>query len=172
MTILETNRLKLQTIKLSDIEILHKKIFSNNDVMNYTFSQKVFTLDETKEFITNNFANNDSNIGLTSLYEKETNNLIGFAGLLKCDYLDKEDFEFGFVLAKEAWRKGYASEIGQAQIDFAFKKLKQNKILAVTNKNNSASKKVLIKLNMRYHKDIIILQRGARDLYILENNRR
>ncbi len=151
-----------------DIQILYEKIFSNKDVMNYAFSQKIFSSNETKEFINNYFAKEHSNIGLAPIFEKQNNNLIGFAGILECNYLDKNDFEFGFILAKEFWNQGYATEIGKAQINFAFEKLKLNSILALTNKDNFQSKKVLTKLNMKYEKDIITNERGCREIYIQE----
>ena len=47
---------------------------------------------------------------------------MGFAGFLKCEELAINSYEISFVLQN----KGYATELGKAQIEYALKKLDFN----------------------------------------------
>lgn len=123
------------------------------------------SLDDTKNFIEKN-GNFDSKIGLSVLVEKDSDNIIGLAGLLECDYLGEKDFEFGFILAQEFWGKGYATEIGQAQIDFVKNELKRDRVLAIAAPENSSSIKTIKKLGLKLEKSITLNERGNREVYL------
>ena len=73
--------------------------------------------------------------------------LMGFAGILEFEYKNTKEYEFGFVLAKDFWGKGYATKIGKAQIDFAFRDMGLKRIYALTNPKNIASKAPLPNYN-------------------------
>jgi RimJ/RimL family protein N-acetyltransferase len=165
MIILETTRLFLKTIEKEDTDILHEKIFSNEETMRYTFGQTAFTLEETKKFLYKNFCKNNANVGLAPLFEKKSGLLVGLAGVLKFDELGANQYEFGFIIIDEYRRKGYATEIAKAQIIFTKKLLKQNSIFALAHKENIACKNLLIKLGMNYEKDIEVKNRGEREVY-------
>ena len=100
---------------------------------------------------------------------KDNNILIGFGGILEFEYLNQKEYEFGFIIANSFWGQGYAAEIGQAQINFAFENLQLRQIFALTNKENISSKKVLEKLNMKYIENIDVNGRGSREVYKLKN---
>lgn len=166
MEILNTARLILRTIKNSDFEQIHKKIFSNPNVVKNTFGSKLFTLEETKEFLVKN-ANFDDKIGLSLIVEKDTNEIIGLAGLLKCDYLNDEDYEIGFILEESSWGKGYAKEIGIAQINQAKTDFAKNRVLAAAAPENISSIKALESLDFVFEKEIET-KRGKRFIYLID----
>ena len=166
MEILNTARLILRTIKNSDFEQIHKKIFSNPNVVKNTFGSKLFTLEETKEFLVKN-ANFDDKIGLSLIVEKDTNEIIGLAGLLKCDYLNDEDYEIGFILEESSWGKGYAKEIGIAQINQAKTDFAKNRVLAAAAPENKSSIKALESLDFVFEKEIET-KRGKRFIYLID----
>ncbi|SFZ98584.1 GNAT family acetyltransferase Bsu1853 (YoaA) [hydrothermal vent metagenome] len=163
MIILESKRLILKTLENSNIQELHKKIFSDVDVMRYAFAGKTFTLEESEIFIDKYFAKASSKVGIGVLFDKEDNTLIGLAGLIK---FNENDCEIGFMLAKEFWGNGYAKEIGKAQIDLANNELNFEHIYATANPENKNSLKALMNLNMSYLKDIYLDDRGIRKLLI------
>jgi len=165
MIILETSNLYLKTIEKEDSDILHEKIFSNEETMRYTFGQKAFTLEETKKFIYNNFCKNNAKVGLAPLFEKSSGQIVGIAGVLKSDDLKPDTYEFGFIIIEEFRRQGYATEIGKAEIIFAKKQLRQKHIFATAHKENLASKNLLLKLGLSYIKDVDFPQRGEREIY-------
>ncbi|MCQ2511830.1 MAG: GNAT family N-acetyltransferase [Lachnospiraceae bacterium] len=59
-------------------------------------------------------------------------------------------YEIGFHLRPQFWRKGFAKEAAEAVMDYAFKKLKAQKLFAGHNPKNIASKKLLGKLGFTY----------------------
>ncbi|MGB5866394.1 MAG: GNAT family N-acetyltransferase [Arcobacteraceae bacterium] len=166
MIILETSNLYLKTIEKDDSDILYEKIFSNEETMKYAFLQKTLTIEETKKFIYKNFCKNNANIGLAPIFEKTSGQLVGVAGVLKCDELGNNHYEFGFAIAQEFRNKGYAAEIAQAQMIFIKKRLKQNRAFALVHKDNIASKNLLLKLGMSFEKEINLEDRGQREVYI------
>ena len=167
MQILKTKRLTLRTTSLNDANDLYTQIFSNPDVVKYTFGSELFNLKQTKEFIKNN-CNFDSKLGLSTLIENESSKIIGLAGVIECDYLDTTEYEFGFILGENFWAKGYATEIGQAQIDFIKDNIKAPRVLALAHKNNLGSLNCIKKLGLTYLKTIPTDGRGDREVYAKE----
>lgn len=167
MKILETTRLILRTVKKEDIPQLYKKIFSDKEVIKLTFGNELFNLEECAEFIEKN-CNFDKEIGLSAIIEKQTNTLIGLGGVLQCNYLNQKDYEIGFILAKESWGKGYATEIGQAQIDYVKNKIKASRVIALVDSSNTGSINAIKKLNLSYFSKVKTKDsRGDREVYIL-----
>ncbi len=166
--ILQTKRLLLRPTKDSDTAELHQAIFSDADVMKYLPGGKAISLDESMIFVKDKLVVGGENIGLGSLVEKATGSVIGFAGLLKCFFLQKEDVELGYVLAKSSWGVGYATEIGRAQMRYGFNELHCERLLASVHSENIGSIRVLKKLGLTFVKNIEIQDRGKRDIYVVE----
>ena len=100
------------------------------------------------------------------LTEKPTGEVIGFAGLSPCDALGADDFEIGFVLARRAWGRGIATEIGEAQLAFGFEQLKCGRLLGLVDPRNAPSIHALEKLGMRHLETIADPRRGSRSVYV------
>lgn len=165
MTLLETPRLTLRTTKLEDSNDLFEQVFSNETVVKYTFGNDGLNLEQSKQFIKEN-CNFDKELGLSTLIEKESSAIIGLAGVLQSDYLDQTDYEFGFILGENYWGKGYATEIGQAQIDYIQNKIKAKRVLALAHKENIGSIKTIEKLGLYLHSTISTDGRGEREVFI------
>ena len=165
MIILETSNLYLKTIEKEDSEVLHAKIFSNEKTMQYCFSQSVLTIEETKKFIYKNFCKNNANIGLAPIFAKKSGLIVGIAGILQCDELGTNHYEFGCIIIEEFRQKGYATEIAQAQMTFIKKRLKQNRAFALVHKENTPSKNLLVKLGLQFEKEIELKDRCSREVY-------
>jgi [ribosomal protein S5]-alanine N-acetyltransferase len=165
MEILDTTRLTLRTIENSDFEEIHKKIFSNYNVVKNTFESQLFTFVQTKEFLENN-ANFNTRIGLSVIIEKDTNSIIGLAGLLKCNYLNEVDYEIGFILEEASWGKGFAKEIGIAQLNQIKKEFNRTRAIAAAAPDNISSCKALESLGFTLEKEIET-SRGKRFIYVI-----
>ena len=165
MIILETTKLILKTIEKEDSQILHDLIFSNDDTMKNAFGKKAFTLEESKKFIYKNFCKNNAIIGLAPLFEKSSGNLVGLAGILKSNDIGEDKSEFMVIITEDFRKKGYGSEVAQAELTFIKKRLRQNKAFALIHKDNSASKNLLKKLGMTLEKSITLQDRGEREVY-------
>ncbi len=101
-------------------------------------------------------------IGVWTLTTHDTNEKIGTAILLPMpvelddtdwdlvvgDDLPDAQVEVGYILKKSAWGKGFATEACIKIIDFGFKHSKLEEIVASIDRENTASKNVLMKSGM------------------------
>ena len=111
-----TPRLILRTATEPDIAIMWERVLGDNDVMRYVFQGVPMTLERAGEVMRKFFTFGETLTGIAILTEKLTTEIIGFAGLFPCAALGTDDFEIGFVLARRAWGRGIATEIGEAQL--------------------------------------------------------
>jgi RimJ/RimL family protein N-acetyltransferase len=123
---------------------------------------------EAEGFVRSHFTFGESLTGIATLTERTTGDVIGFAGLFPCTALGVDDFEIGFVLARQAWGRGIATEIGEAQLAFGFDRLNCNRLLGLVEPRNAASIHALGKLGMRYLKDVAGPARPNRSVYVIE----
>lgn len=165
MEIISSPRLILRATTEADIQPLHERIFSVPDVVRFVFAGTPFTLQQSEEFIKSKFNFAGSPMGLSTLVEKNSGEVIGFSGLNSCKPLGQDDLEIGFVLAKPAWKMGYATEIGKAQIEFGFYRLGRSRLLAMVAPDNAASIRAITKIGLQHEADITVEGRGLRRVY-------
>lgn len=94
---------------------------------------------------------------------------IGMCGLLKRAAL--KDVDIGFAFLPEFWNKGYALEAATVVMIYGKDVLKLPRIVAITNKDNHASAKLLNRIGLRF--DRLIALDGDRDetrLFIPEDD--
>ena len=162
-----TSRLTLRSFKPSDMEGLFR-VFGDPDVMKYLLNGRKLVWSEAEAFIEENFMPESEAFGMATLCENAGGRVIGLAGLIPCRYLNATDYELGFALAREAWGKGYATEIGLRQIRYALDELNCSRILALVHPENRASRRVIQKLGMHFVKLVETRERGQRQIYFIE----
>lgn len=88
--------------------------------------------------------------GLWAVEEKASRRFIGFVGLHKptAKLPCTPCVEIGWRLAKNAWRKGYATEAAEVALKFAFENLKLAEVFAFTTVTNKRSYRVMQRLGM------------------------
>lgn len=155
---MRTERLRLRALNQEDSKTLYELIFSDKDVIKYTFGKDTISEQNIYEYV--------KQIGLKVLENNTTKEIIGLAGVLPCSYLQEDDYEFGFILAKKFWGLGYASEIGKAQIESIKNSLLKNRAIATVYPENFASIKCIEKLGLKYE-TTIFTDRGERLVYLL-----
>jgi ribosomal-protein-alanine N-acetyltransferase len=68
--------------------------------------------------------------------------------------------ELGYILRRDRWGRGYASEAASLMIDFAFERLGMNRVWAVCDPDNPASTRVLERCGMtcegRLREDLLV----------------
>jgi [ribosomal protein S5]-alanine N-acetyltransferase len=168
LVILTTPRLMLRAAAEQDIPVLQNLIFGDSDVMRFAFSGAPMAGEAAEDFIRRFFTFGESLTGMAVLTEKPAGEVIGFAGLSPCQALEADDFEIGFVLARRAWGRGLATEIGEAQLAFGFEQLKCGRLLGLVDPRNAPSIHALEKLGMRYRTTIADPKRGSRNVYVIE----
>jgi ribosomal-protein-alanine N-acetyltransferase len=84
-----------------------------------------------------------------AILDKASGRLIGSAGLTRLD-ADRRSAELGYVLHREFWGRGYATEVAGALLRFGFEEAGFERVHAYCFRGNDASRRVLEKLGMRY----------------------
>lgn len=82
-----------------------------------------------------------------AMVRKEDDRIIGLAGIQPLGTTG--DYEIGWWLAPDCWRRGYAVEAARALVDYAFHTMKLPRIAAIAHPENERSIAIMDKLGMR-----------------------
>lgn len=94
-------------------------------------------------------------LGYWSIFKNnESFEFIGWIHLLPTNE-NKTSAEIGWRLKRLAWGYGYATEAAAAILTYAFNGLKIDRVVAYTHVNNIRSKKLMIRLGMRFINDFM-----------------
>ncbi len=143
---LETERLNLRPLNEDDIDAIYA-MRSDADVMR--FIREPQNRQESAnwvELVSSRWATEQ--IGFCAMLEKSSNEFVGWCGLWQLK--ETGEIEVGYAVAKEFWGKGYATEAAIAFLNYAFERLQLERIAAVAQPGNAASRRVMEKLGMRY----------------------
>jgi len=170
---LETNRLILRELKLSDAEAFFA-MDSNPNVHSYLWNKPVQKMEETIEviaFVRKQYV--DNGIGRFAMISKETNEFVGWAGLkFNTEAVNNKVnfYDIGYRLDQKFWGRGYASEATFAWLKYAFETMNIKTMEAAAHIDNIASNKILQKIGMRMTEQYI--DGGATwNWYELENDK-
>lgn len=156
--IIETERMILREINDNDFDIL-AKMLKDIDVM-YAWEHS-FDDDEICAWIDRRkrgYAERGYDYFLA--IDRITNEPIGQLGLLVEHLEDSEQLGLGWILLKEQWGKGYATEGGRALINYAFDKLKATQIIAKIRPENQSSINVALRLGLSEDGETIVNYQG------------
>ncbi|MCW3787414.1 GNAT family N-acetyltransferase [Plebeiibacterium sediminum] len=141
MNIIKTNRLLIRRIEKDDIGIL-LKIYNKEENMRYISSGRYdWSYAELEEKYTQINVNHKMGIGIFTVELKETNEIIGEAGLFN-SFDIPNILELGYIIDVLYWNKGFGKEILNGLIDYAFHSLKTKTLIARMYANNIASVKL------------------------------
>ena len=142
---IETERLHLRPVTLEDAPAMFEYA-SDETVTRYTFPTNQ-SLEETRNNIALFYL--ASPLGRWGIELKENGKFIGTIDLLDLD-LSLKKGSIGYVLNKDYWNQGLATEATKAVIALAFEQLGMNKLIAVHDQGNPASGRVMAKSGMKY----------------------
>jgi len=157
---LSTERLLLRKIATSDAAFI-LRLLNEPSFLQFIGDKGVRNLDDAQQYILNGpvASYQKYGFGLYLVTVKSDNTAIGMCGLLKRATL--QDVDIGFAFLPEFWNKGYALEAASAVMVYGKDVLKLPRIVAITNKDNHASAKLLDKIGLRC--DRLITLDGDRD---------
>jgi ribosomal-protein-alanine N-acetyltransferase len=140
--IFQTDRLTVRRYTELDQEIFHS-LSGNEDVMRYI--RPIQTRGESDNFLGENISFYDKHpqMGRWAVEEKTSVKFVGSFAIIFIPNSDK--IQLGYSLKKEEWGKGYATELTRAGLHYVFQEMKLPLIYAVTEKDNIASQRVLLK---------------------------
>lgn len=144
---LTTERLHLRPFKLADQAAIHA-VYADPDVMRFVGHGAHRTMAETASALrTYGEVLERRGYSFLAVIERAGGALIGDAGLHPLGGIGP-DVELGYTLARSAWGKGYATEVGRALVGYAFEVLRVPRVVAQVEPGNTASRHVLAKLGM------------------------
>lgn len=142
MKSLQTERTFIRPFKIEDLPELYL-IMSDPEVMKHTGFKVVQPKEEVDKLILFWMQDSDEELGV-SCVETKDKEFVGWFMIKKVsDYP-----ELGFMVKRDFWNKGYATEVSKELIRHSFEDLNIDKIIAKTNLENSPSINTLKKLGM------------------------
>lgn len=154
MKILETERLLLRRLVMDDLDALYK-LYSDPEVRQY-YPEGVLNYEETREeleWFLNGHPKHPE-LGLWATIHKPSGKFVGRCGLLPWTIEGRQEVEIAYLLDKEFWGQGLASEGALAIRDYAFKKLGLPRLVCLIDPKNIASQKVAEKIGMTLEKQV------------------
>ncbi len=166
MVAIETPRLILREISANDLENL-AAIFTDPVVMR--FYPSTYTYQQTQQHIERIITcYRENGFGLWGTIHKADNILIGRCGLIPQQVDGHQEIEIGYLLAKEYWGRGLATEAAIAIRNYGFQQLGYHRLISLIDPQNIASQKVAIKNGMQYEKQA---QMWGKTVYVYTVNR-
>jgi ribosomal-protein-alanine N-acetyltransferase len=142
MNILHTNRLQLSPVTLEDADFMFKLI-NCPGFLRFIGDRNVRTLEQAQTYIANMLENPD--VTYWVIRKSKGNNPVGVVTLVNRDFLPAPDL--GYALLPEFEGNGYAFEASQVWL--AYQQKTHESVLAICQADNTASIKLLHKLNFK-----------------------
>lgn len=161
--ILETERCYVREIQVSDVPA-ELKLYDSPHMTD--FIEPLFDLEKESEYqrLYIEKIYGKYGYGMWAVFDKETDRLIGEAGLEHRTDINREKFpyewmfedscaELGFCMAEDLWGQGYCTEVCRAIMDYCREHFGIRTVFARADRENGASVRVLTKLGFRPYED-------------------
>lgn len=144
--ILETERLYFREMNQADFDSLCKILQDEKTMYAY---EGAFSDSEAQEWLDRQIDRYHKwNFGLWALVLKESGEMIGQSGLTMQPWKNTQVLEIGYLLNRDYWHNGYATEAAIACKNYAFYVLKSNEVYSIIRDTNTASQNVAIRNGM------------------------
>jgi len=152
---LHSERLTLRRFTSADAAVLFR-INSEPELVKYTTRAALTSLAEAATTLESaDFrAAESAGLGRFACVEKSTGLVVGIAGLRPAP--EHDCFAFGYRILPEYWGQGFATEAATTLLQYGYKKLQLDKIVATVFPQNTASVRVLEKLGLLFEKEVIL----------------
>jgi len=153
--ILETERLLLRPIQPGDAE-LQFRFLNSPSITEHLGGPAELEDIEAKHAKTMEFHAREG-FGWLMLFERESGELVGHCGLKRVDHEAAKnigDFEIGWIIREDRWRRGLASEAIGAVLEWAFVTHRAPHVVALTAERNMPSWRLMEKLGMERREDL------------------
>ena len=153
MIILTTNRLVLRHLELGDLDALYA-LYRDPEMRRY-FPDGIRTFDETREELEWHQHGHPRHpeLGLWATVERETGKFLGRCGLLPWTIDGSLEVELAYMIAKDHWGLGLATEAAQGIVRYAREQLGRTRLICLITHGNIASTRVAEKVGMSYERD-------------------
>jgi len=142
---IESDRLILRMPKKDDYYFFHR-LNCDEEVMKYI--GPVMDRSESKEYFETAMAISDEKYGYRIAVDKITAEFVGWFVLKNLD--KTSEIELGYRLMKKYWNLGLATEGCKTMVNYAFRELKLNRLVAVVPPEHINSQSVLTKIGFKF----------------------
>jgi RimJ/RimL family protein N-acetyltransferase len=158
-SVINTERLSLRCLTADDAPMI-LALLNEPPFLQFIGDRKVRTLDDARAYITNGpmAMYERHGFGLWHTALRDTGEPIGICGLIKRDALP--DVDVGFAFFPHYCGKGYATESAAAAIELGKQRFGLTRIVAVMQKNNAVSRRVLEKLGLLAEGTVTLAEGG------------
>ncbi len=147
---LETERLIIRQFTFDDLDALIE-LRSDYEVIKHIGKRKMQNAEAIKkrlQFYIDCYAK--YGYGMCALVWKETGEMIGWSGLQPLEETGEMEVAYGMI--KNFWRKGIGFECAMAWLEYGFKTVRAERIVAVAAPENVGSWRIMEKCGMKYEK--------------------
>ena len=152
--ILETKRLLLRHLVIEDLDELFA-LYRDPEIRRY-FPEGVLTREETREELEWHMNGHPEHpeLGLWATVHKETGKFIGRCGLLPWGIDGRLEVEIAYLLDRNYWGQGLATEATRGILQYGFEKLNLPRLICLIDTENFASQKVAQKIGMTLERKV------------------
>jgi RimJ/RimL family protein N-acetyltransferase len=145
---IRTKQLELRDFREEDIEAVHA-YRSDPQVTRLMFFGPD-TIEDTREYLSSMVEAQSADprrVWELAVVRVRDSRVIG-----GCDLTldESHQADLGYILSREAWGRGYGTEIARALVERSFSDLGVRRIFATCDRENEASRRVLIKAGLRF----------------------
>ncbi len=137
----------LRAPKNSDLNCIYR-LGANPHVMRYITRGRLQTLQDAREDLWRRKRTARRRLGYWVAEERGSGAFIGWMALKRGKTW--QEAELGYRFLEEQWGKGFATEGSLQILEYAFRELKLEKVIAVAMEDNRASTRVMEKLGMAF----------------------
>ena len=153
MPIIETSRLIVRPLEMTDVPAL-VAMWADGDVTRYMGGPRDRD-DVERSLEAKAVLSQPEDLDLWPIIKKASGELVGQCGLLRKTVDGESEIELVYVVAKEAWGQGYATEAAVAICSYALGQLGCARLIALIDPDNTASERVAVKIGLAHEKDTI-----------------
>ncbi len=136
-------------------------VMQDAEVMRYLHAGLPFTEAEVDEFLARQERQlAEHGMCMGALCEKDSGRVAGISGTQPLGTTG--DLEIGWILARDTWGRGYATEAGALAMRHVLETLQRPRVVAIIDPDNEPSKKVAARLGMTYEARYTGVQLGHR----------
>jgi [ribosomal protein S5]-alanine N-acetyltransferase len=166
--VVETPRLLLRELTMDDLDPL-AALYRDPAVRRY-FPDGTRTHEQTREELvwTIDVHCARYGYGLWAAIVRDTGAFAGRCGLLHWDIEGRAEVEVAYLLDPALWGRGLATEAARAIADHGFATLPVERLIALIDPANTASRRVAEKIGMTVHRAGYVDEHGPCDVYALQ----
>jgi RimJ/RimL family protein N-acetyltransferase len=157
--LLHTSRLRLRPLLPEDLDVMHETIYADPETMRYLIGgsrrskvQTKLSLDRMRHHVLLH------GFGFMAAEQRTDRRFVGLCGLKHLSLTG--EVEVGYVLQKDFWGQGLATELVDTLLQYGFQTLALDRIVGVVMPGNKASARVLEKNSLHLE--------GIRHLYEMD----